>query len=1563
MYSIYCDGECIYDDLLNADELQLLDAKLELEVNSAGTFTCTIPPNTEGFTKVKRLASHLIIYRNNSPLWEGRVIQENSDFWGDRKITCEGALSFLNDTVQEPAAYFNMSIKDFLLALLTVHNKKIKKYDTSKMFYLGNVTVEGNVGYDKDAEDYETFADQFKPKQEKTTVWYFETTNYETTLDCIFNKLVAVYGGYIVVRLHSNGRRYIDYLKDYKTKNTQEINFGDNLLSFVKNWDLSNLRTVIIPLGAQKEEDKSTSYIENMDTYTKYLQKAQGRKLTISKGAGFDYIDVLEYSKKAKFPKEGTASAIYLDATTGIMYGWNGTEYLPITAVTGSVMLPAEGASNTVYYAQFEGQLFFWNGVSYTALYDKSNAFPKPGNNQWFYVSFSDYSSTELNKNYYKFLPYQSSDSSEEEAFGNNSAKQYYAVSEIYDTKSAFPAIPSGSDPLVIVYFVDKSTKNVWQWNGNDYVFVYRIGEQTSSNVKHYNTKSAFPSPGDPLLIYVDDATHKQYIWDASTSKYVYYQEDDTFYSEKLDSVAELSTIPVGDIETTLPVVSDDEFPAFQQYVTLSGSGKADYVKSDKAIAKYGWIEEVVNFDGVNKADVLLKKAKDYLKDNQFEHMKITVTAYDLSILNPSIPSLNLLDAVRCFSEPHGLDAYFPVQKISLSLTNPENTVYTLDKETSNVTVTSRSSTAPGSGSTDIGTEATVESLTPNRKTTKKSISTDTAVVTSAKSISTGTSSINKMSTLQDVDVPPEKGFGIFTYKSAQLYGEGEINYYTDPEVIDTYVAAYRLFNAYDRYGTMFATDTFYESRSKGIQKFLTDYEVPMENLVIFESSSGHPVCIYHFTGPVKCIASRRQMFMFADTNVKYDRYIINIVDNDGNYTVKTAGYAPKLNSDMKYIEPFNVYGCVFGCTYMYAGDSFRINGGWTTLVPDLGWDTTKPEYLSWDYGYDWLGLLYSDFPVYSPLEDSSDSSYVTYANDWKTTAQGYNYFLNSALQSHQWTDFSKHVVWYTANGYEEHTEGEDDGNVIDIHNRGDFIGCTAEANGQHGYVPEPKAGDQDKFLKADGTWSELPDPGTDVSITPSLVSGTKIADYEIDGTQGSLYAPNPGSTVIANPSGQASTDLTKVSIDGTVYSLPEGGGGSDTPDIPIGITVYEYGQFSGSAAYDTGIQIDGDHKIEIVFSTDSYVSGMPIFGTTDDSETYRYSYPHTIEWDNKFYYGRGSGSGTITYTAGKHDFIFNDNGENILDGTVESTYTPVSSTYNYRLGRRESSSSYIFNGKLYEFKISSNTTGELLHHLVAAKRLGTVGFYDMVTQGFTAFSGMTPGGESHSSDNYVAEVLWEGDWNGSNPLTVPGLSDWLLVAYSNYADDTYLFIGNPDRGGSNYGVYGSSSISDIAYRFSFNKSTNTLSVNQNDRGLYFTNGTTYDGSSNCNVKRIYGLIKKPDSSSVIDYSTSEQRTGQKWIDGKDIYQITLTGTGSGQGSLNIDISSLNASMVMIDFGSSYVKRTDTNEYVPPTYVNKDSLGYSFGAVFNASFTQLKLYTGYISFGEYAITLKYTKST
>jgi len=50
---------------------------------------------------------------------------------------------------------------------------------------------------------------------------------------------------------------------------------------------------------------------------------------------------------------------------------------------------------------------------------------------------------------------------------------------------------------------------------------------------------------------------------------------------------------------------------------------------------------------------------------------------------------------------------------------------------------------------------------------------------------------------------------------------------------------------------------------------------------------------------------------------------------------------------------------------------------------------------------------------------------------------------------------------------------------------------------------------------------------GSDVEITPTLQSGTKIADFEIDGVQGELYAPNGGGAFIdTNRVIQASTNI-----------------------------------------------------------------------------------------------------------------------------------------------------------------------------------------------------------------------------------------------------------------------------------------------------------------------------------------------------------------------------------------------------------------------------------------------------
>ena len=50
------------------------------------------------------------------------------------------------------------------------------------------------------------------------------------------------------------------------------------------------------------------------------------------------------------------------------------------------------------------------------------------------------------------------------------------------------------------------------------------------------------------------------------------------------------------------------------------------------------------------------------------------------------------------------------------------------------------------------------------------------------------------------------------------------------------------------------------------------------------------------------------------------------------------------------------------------------------------------------------------------------------------------------------------------------------------------MTGASSSTNGSEGLVPAPSAGDQDKYLKADGTWEAI----TDTKVTNTLATTTK---------------------------------------------------------------------------------------------------------------------------------------------------------------------------------------------------------------------------------------------------------------------------------------------------------------------------------------------------------------------------------------------------------------------------------------------------------------------------------------
>ena len=97
-----------------------------------------------------------------------------------------------------------------------------------------------------------------------------------------------------------------------------------------------------------------------------------------------------------------------------------------------------------------------------------------------------------------------------------------------------------------------------------------------------------------------------------------------------------------------------------------------DYVYLPAAVEKFGWIKKVVHWDDVTVPSNLKKKAEDWLKENQYELLTLEVNALDLSMMDSDIDSFDLGDSVNALAEPYGMDAWFPVQKMTTYLQEPE---------------------------------------------------------------------------------------------------------------------------------------------------------------------------------------------------------------------------------------------------------------------------------------------------------------------------------------------------------------------------------------------------------------------------------------------------------------------------------------------------------------------------------------------------------------------------------------------------------------------------------------------------------------------------------------------------------------------------------------------------------------------------------------------------------------------------------------------------------------------------------------------------------------------------
>lgn len=227
MYRVLCDGKVLHD--IRDEEYMLLEPKVSLELNKTGNFDFSILPRHPNADVINKLKSKIEVYEDSELLFSGRSLTNEIDFQQTGQISCEGELAFLLDSVQRAHTYGWDSGEvnkietnvDIFRALIAEHNSQA---GPDKQFTVGTIDI--------DSERIKKLA-----------------TNYETTWDFINTNFLGKYAGYLRVR-HENGVRYLDYVKQYGKVNNQVIRFGENLLDLKKYTKAENIKTAIIPLGA-----------------------------------------------------------------------------------------------------------------------------------------------------------------------------------------------------------------------------------------------------------------------------------------------------------------------------------------------------------------------------------------------------------------------------------------------------------------------------------------------------------------------------------------------------------------------------------------------------------------------------------------------------------------------------------------------------------------------------------------------------------------------------------------------------------------------------------------------------------------------------------------------------------------------------------------------------------------------------------------------------------------------------------------------------------------------------------------------------------------------------------------------------------------------------------------------------------------------------------------------------------------------------------------------------------------------------------------------------------------
>lgn len=273
MFSVWLDGKLLYSSAVNDPYYAIGTPILTLEAGKAGSLSFTMYPNHPEYDSLRRMLGRVVVYEDDTELFRGRILRMETNLYKERKVTCEGDLAYLMDSIADPGEYTE-SISDHFSRLVDMHNRQV---ESDKQFAVGIVNVD-------------------KATESQT----FKNDSYRTTSAAMSDDLTSVFGGYIRTR-RSCGTVYLDYIGDYGKAGNQNIEFGVNMIDFSESVSSDDIFTVLLPTGSEgvtMEGITGSKYVKIPNAVERYGTVVRAVSFSDIKEAGaelmqaaYDYIE------------------------------------------------------------------------------------------------------------------------------------------------------------------------------------------------------------------------------------------------------------------------------------------------------------------------------------------------------------------------------------------------------------------------------------------------------------------------------------------------------------------------------------------------------------------------------------------------------------------------------------------------------------------------------------------------------------------------------------------------------------------------------------------------------------------------------------------------------------------------------------------------------------------------------------------------------------------------------------------------------------------------------------------------------------------------------------------------------------------------------------------------------------------------------------------------------------------------------------------------------------------------------------------------------------------------